>query len=116
MWLVIHKEDSMYTFKEKKSTNNIDLLSQTLELVDKTTLELEKYLESYQLNIRRNKGIVNIINKNKEKLLSLCEFKGYNVFKVYEDAGISAKDMEHRPKFQEMLNDVKTAKINIWVI
>ena len=50
--------------------------------------------------------------EQKEKLLSLCEFKGYNVFKVYEDAGISAKDMEHRPKFQEMLNDVKTGKIN----
>ena len=50
--------------------------------------------------------------EQKEKLLSLCEFKGYNVFKVYEDAGISAKDMEHRPRFQEMLNDVKTGKIN----
>ena len=50
--------------------------------------------------------------EQKERLLSLCEFKGYNVFKVYEDAGISAKDMEHRPKFQEMLNDVKTGKIN----
>lgn len=50
--------------------------------------------------------------EQKEKLLSLCKFKGYNVFKVYEDAGISAKDMEHRPKFQEILNDVKTGKIN----
>ena len=27
-----------------------------------------------------------------------------NVFKVYEDAGINAKDIEHRPMFQEMLN------------
>ena len=35
----------MYAFEEKESTGNIDLLSQTLELVDKTTLELEKYLE-----------------------------------------------------------------------
>ncbi|MGM9877856.1 MAG: recombinase family protein [Bacilli bacterium] len=50
--------------------------------------------------------------EQKEKLLSLCEFKGYNVFKVYEDAGISAKDMEHRPQFQEMLSDVKNGKIN----
>ena len=52
------------------------------------------------------------LGEQKEKLLQLCAFKGYEVFKVYEDAGISAKDMEHRPKFQEMLNDVKTGKIN----
>ena len=50
--------------------------------------------------------------EQKEKLLSLCEFKGYNVFKVYEDAGISAKDMEHRPQFQAMLQDMKEGKIN----
>jgi len=31
---------------------------------------------------------------------------------VYEDAGISAKDMEHRPAFQEMLADMKKGKIN----
>ena len=37
--------------------------------------------------------------EQKEKLLSLCEFKEYNVFKVYEEAGISVKDMEHRPRF-----------------
>ena len=28
------------------------------------------------------------------------------------DAGISAKDMEHRPAFQEMLADMKKGKIN----
>ena len=50
--------------------------------------------------------------EQKEKLLQLCEFKGYEVFKIYEDAGISAKDMEHRPKFQEMLEDMKQGKIN----
>lgn len=33
-------------------------------------------------------------------------------YKVYCDAGISAKDMEHRTKFQEMLKDMKDAKIN----
>ncbi len=42
------------------------------------------------------------LGEQKEKLLQLCAFKGYEVFKVYEDAGISAKDMEHRPAFQEM--------------
>ena len=52
------------------------------------------------------------LREQKEKLLQLCSFKGYEVFKVYEDAGISAKDMEHRPAFQEMLADMKKGKIN----
>lgn len=52
------------------------------------------------------------LGEQKEKLLQLCKFKEYEVFKVYEDAGISAKDMEHRPAFQEMLADMKKGKIN----
>ena len=52
------------------------------------------------------------LGEQKEKLLQLCSYKGYKVFKVYEDAGISAKDMEHRPAFQEMLADMKKGKIN----
>lgn len=50
--------------------------------------------------------------EQKEKLLQLCKFKEYEVFKVYEDAGISAKDMKNRPAFQEMLADMKNGKIN----
>ncbi len=52
------------------------------------------------------------LGEQEEKLLQLCSFKGYEVFKVYKDAGISAKDMEHRPAFQEMLSDMKKGKIN----
>ena len=52
------------------------------------------------------------LGEQKEKLLQLCKFKEYEVFKVYEDAGISAKDMAHRPAFQEMLADMKKSKIN----
>ena len=50
--------------------------------------------------------------EQKEKLLQLCKFKEYEVFNVYEDAGISAKDIEHRPSFQEMIADMKKGKIN----
>ena len=52
------------------------------------------------------------LGEQKEKLLQLCNFKEYEVFKVYKDAGISAKDMAHRPAFQEMLADMKKGKIN----
>ena len=56
------------------------------------------------------------LGEQKEKLLQLCKFKEYEVFKVYEDAGISAKDMAHRPAFQEMLADMKKGKINYIVV
>ena len=52
------------------------------------------------------------LGEQEEKLKQLCDYKGYEVYKVYCDAGISAKDMEHRPKFQEMLKDLKDGKIN----
>lgn len=52
------------------------------------------------------------LGEQKEKLLQLCKFKEYEVFKVYQDAGISAKNMEDRPAFQEMLEDMKKGKIN----
>jgi hypothetical protein len=52
------------------------------------------------------------LGEQKEKLIELCKFKGYEVYEIYEDAGISAKDIKHRPAFQKMLNDIKEGKIN----
>ncbi len=52
------------------------------------------------------------LGEQEKTLKQLCDYKGYEVYKVYCDAGISAKDMEHRPKFQEMLKDMKDGKIN----
>lgn len=52
------------------------------------------------------------LGEQEEKLLQLCKFKELDVYKVYNDAGISAKDMEHRPQFQEMLKDMKEGKLN----
>ena len=52
------------------------------------------------------------LGEQEEKLLQLCKFKELEIYKVYKDAGISAKDMEHRPQFQEMLKDMKEGKLN----
>lgn len=52
------------------------------------------------------------LGEQEEKLKQLCDYKGYEIYKVYCDAGISVKDMEHRPKFQEMLQDMRDGKIN----
>ena len=52
------------------------------------------------------------LGEQEEKLKQLCDYKGYEIYKVYCDAGISAKDMENRPKFQEMLQDMRDGRIN----
>lgn len=39
------------------------------------------------------------LGEQKEKLEALCKYKGYEIYKVYKDDGISAKDMTHRPSF-----------------
>lgn len=46
-----------------------------------------------------------------ERLKKLCEYKGYKIFKIYEDGGRSAKDT-NRPEFQEMMQAMKDGKIN----
>ena len=52
------------------------------------------------------------LGEQEEKLKQLCKYKDFEIYKVYKDAGISAKDMEHRPQFQKMLEDMKAGKIN----
>lgn len=52
--------------------------------------------------------------EQEEKLREFCKFKGYDIYKVYEDAGISAKN-DKRPAYQEMIQDIKDKKINVIV-
>ena len=51
------------------------------------------------------------LGEQEEKLRALCKYKGFEIFKVYKDAGISAKDMKNRPAFQQMLEDMKNGLI-----
>lgn len=52
------------------------------------------------------------MGEQEEKLRQLCQYKEIEIFKIYKDAGVSAKDMEHRPAFQEMLEDMRKGLIN----
>ena len=49
--------------------------------------------------------------EQQEKLKDLCKYRDYNIYGIYEDAGISGKDMEHRPQFQKMLESVRDGKV-----
>ena len=52
--------------------------------------------------------------EQEERLREFCKFKRYDIYKVYKDAGISAKN-DKRPAYQEMLEDVKNKNINVIV-
>ena len=52
------------------------------------------------------------LGEQQEKLERLCNYKEFKIFKIYKDAGISAKDMKNRPAFQQMLADMRASKIN----
>lgn len=54
--------------------------------------------------------------EQEKRLRAMCEFKGYEVYKVYEDAGISAKTGNKRPAFDELLQDIKDKKCNTIVV
>ena len=54
------------------------------------------------------------LGEQQEKLKEFCKFKGYEVYKIYEDAGISAKT-DNRPAFKELMNDVRNKEINVIV-
>lgn len=46
------------------------------------------------------------LKEQEERLKEFCQFKRYSIYKVYKDAGISAKN-DKRPAYQEMMNDVR---------
>lgn len=51
------------------------------------------------------------LDEQEDRLRKLCEFKDYEIFKVYREEGVSAKNT-NRPRFQEMIEDMKEGKIN----
>ena len=50
------------------------------------------------------------LEAQKKKLEEYAEFKGWWVYKVYEDAGISGKSIKGRKAFQEMLDSLEPTK------
>ena len=54
--------------------------------------------------------------EQEKRLRAMCEFKGYEIYKVYKDAGISAKTGNKRPAFEELKEDIKNKKCNTIVV
>lgn len=55
------------------------------------------------------------LDEQESRMRDLCKFKNYEIYKVYREEGASAKNT-NRPKFKEMLEDIKAGKINKIII
>ena len=54
--------------------------------------------------------------EQEKRLKAMCEYKGYVIYKLYKDAGISAKTGNYRPAFEELLQDIRDKKCNTIVV
>ena len=54
--------------------------------------------------------------EQEKRLRAMCEYKGYEMYKLYKDAGISAKTGNYRPAFEELLQDIREKKCNTIVV
>ena len=54
--------------------------------------------------------------EQEKRLRMMCEYKGYEIFDVYEERGISAKTGNYRPEFERLLQDIKDKKCNTIVV
>ena len=54
--------------------------------------------------------------EQEKRLRTMCEYKGYEIYDVYEQRGISAKTGNYRPEFERLLQDIKDKKCNTIVV
>ena len=54
--------------------------------------------------------------EQEKRLRTMCEYKGYKIYDIYEERGISAKTGNYRPEFERLLHDLKDRKVNTIVV
>ena len=50
--------------------------------------------------------------EQEKRLRAMCEYKGYEIYDVYKDDGISAKTGNKRPEFERLKQDIIDKKVN----
>ena len=54
--------------------------------------------------------------EQEKDLRRLCEHRGFKIYDVYGDPGISGKYLDKRKDLQKLLDDIRTGKINVIVV
>lgn len=52
------------------------------------------------------------LKEQKAKITEYCNFRHYEIYDYYEDAGVSAKTGNKRPEFERLLEDAKNKKLD----
>lgn len=53
------------------------------------------------------------IGEQERLLRESCDNNGYEVYQVFTDAGISGKDIQHRPAIQQLLKEATERKFDL---
>lgn len=56
------------------------------------------------------------LDAQRRSLSEWCTAHGYHILQIYEDAGISGKDIKHRPAMRTMLADVQERNISLVLV
>ena len=56
------------------------------------------------------------IDEQRRRNIEYCEKEGHEVFKVYEDRGISGKNISGRPGLKELLQDANAGKFDLVIV
>lgn len=56
------------------------------------------------------------IDEQRRRNIEYCEKEGHEVFKVYEDRGISGKNISGRPGLKELLKDANSGKFGLVIV
>ncbi len=56
------------------------------------------------------------IDEQRRRNIEYCEKEGHKVFKVYEDRGISGKNISGRPGLKELLQDANAGKFDLVIV
>ncbi len=93
------------------STNSDIGIYFVIKIDDIQSFKIIRYMCSVRVSTEDQSRFGFSLDEQEESLKRLCEWKGYKIYKVYREEGVSAKSM-NRPKFQEMIQDMKDGKIN----
>ncbi len=50
-----------------------------------------------------------------ERLRQYCSSQGFDIYKIYREEGVSAKDT-NRPRFSELMHDIKESKLQVVLV
>ena len=53
------------------------------------------------------------LEEQKRQIKNECKTKEYELVKIYYDEGVSGKDIEHRPRIRDLINDAKAGKFEL---